>query len=82
MWTGVSDHPSPSTSRDRRPSRASHLQLQRDSLLADVEIRTTGALQTRLRATFPELGNAGWAFTTLPFEDGDTLGLVVARVKR
>ena len=39
------------------------------------EIRTTGALQTRLRATFPELGSAAWGLTTLPFEDGDTLGL-------
>jgi len=39
------------------------------------EIRTTGALQTRLRNTFPELGKGGWGLTTLPFEDGDTLGL-------
>jgi ABC-type enterochelin transport system substrate-binding protein len=97
---------------------ASHLRLQRDSLLAEVEerdreratlisereeheaeiaqlresvaqleesrveaqlsvreIRTTGALQSRLRTTFPELGPAGWGLTTLPFADGDTLGL-------
>ena len=39
------------------------------------EIRTTGALQSRLRSTFPELGKTGWGLTTLPFQDGDTLGL-------
>jgi hypothetical protein len=33
------------------------------------------ALQTRLRAAFPELGSAGWGLATLPFEEGDTLGL-------
>ena len=102
----------------RARAAASHLRLQRDSLMAEVEardrarsalirerraheaeitrlresaallkhsraaaqltvreIRTTGALQARLRAAFPELGSDGWGLTTLPFEDGDTLGL-------
>jgi len=39
------------------------------------QIRTVGHLQERLRAAFPELGGAGWGLTTLPFHDGDTLGL-------
>jgi hypothetical protein len=38
-------------------------------------IRTVGALQDRLRAAFPELGDAGWGLTTVPLDDGDTLGL-------
>ena len=38
-------------------------------------IRTTGALQDRLRGAFPELGSTAWGLSTLPFEDGDTLGL-------
>jgi hypothetical protein len=38
-------------------------------------IRTVGALQDRLRAAFPELGGAAWGLTTVPLEDGDTLGL-------
>jgi exonuclease VII small subunit len=102
----------------RARAAASHLRLQRDSLLVAVEnrkrteaalttqraaleteaavlrdsvaeleraraqaqltvrqIRTTGALQTRLRAAFPELGPSGWGVTTLPFEHGDSLGL-------
>jgi len=42
--------------------------------LAVRHTRTVGELQTRLRATFPELGNSGWGLTTVPLE-GDTLGL-------
>ncbi len=38
-------------------------------------IRTTGALQARLRAAYPALGDGGWGLTTLPLDDGDTLGL-------
>lgn len=38
-------------------------------------IRTVGALQRRLRAAFPELGERGWGISTVPLEDGDTLGL-------
>jgi hypothetical protein len=38
-------------------------------------IRTVGALQDRLRAAFPELGDAAWGLTTVPLDDGDTLGL-------
>jgi uncharacterized protein YlxW (UPF0749 family) len=102
----------------RARAAASHLRLQRDSLMAEVEardrarsalirerraheaeaahlrasvaqleqsraaaqltvreIRTTGALQDRLRTAFPELGSDGWGLTTLPLENGDTLGL-------
>jgi uncharacterized protein YlxW (UPF0749 family) len=39
------------------------------------QIHTVGALQDRLRAAFPELGDSAWGLTTLPMEDGDTLGL-------
>ena len=39
------------------------------------ELRTTGALQSRLRTAFPELGPVGWGVTTLPFDGGDSLGL-------
>src|SRR3990172_1434837 len=39
------------------------------------QIRTVGALRDQLRAAFPELGDLGFGLTTLPFEDGDTLGL-------
>jgi len=39
------------------------------------QIRTVGALQDQLRAAFPELGASAWGLTTLPFDDGDTLGL-------
>jgi len=39
------------------------------------QLSTTGALQTRLRTAFPELGPTGWGVTTLPFEGGDALGL-------
>jgi len=38
------------------------------------QIRTVGALQDRLRAAFPELGESGWGLSTLPL-DGDPLGL-------
>ena len=38
-------------------------------------IRTVGALQDRLRAAYPELGDLGFGLTTLPLENGDTLGL-------
>ena len=43
--------------------------------LSVCQIRTVGALQDRLRASFPELGPAAWGLTTVPLEDGDTLGL-------
>ena len=39
------------------------------------QLRTLGALQDRLRAAFPELGESAWGLTTLPFDGGDTLGL-------
>ena len=39
------------------------------------QIRTVGALQDQLRAAFPELGASAWGLTTLPLDDGDTLGL-------
>ncbi len=39
------------------------------------EIRTVGALQTRLRRAFPELGKAGWGLTRIPTQDGDTIGI-------
>ncbi|MBI2073734.1 MAG: hypothetical protein HYT81_12025 [Gemmatimonadetes bacterium] len=39
------------------------------------QLRTVGALQDQLRAAFPELGASAWGLTTLPFDDGDTLGL-------
>src|SRR3972149_2218254 len=39
------------------------------------QLRTVGALQDRLRAAFPELGESAWGLTTLPFDGGDTLGL-------
>ncbi len=39
------------------------------------QLRTVGALQNQLSASFPELGHSGWGLTTLPFEDGDTLGI-------
>ena len=38
-------------------------------------LHSVGALQTRLRAAFPELGPSGWGLTALPFEGGDTLGI-------
>ena len=39
------------------------------------QIRTVGALQDRLRTTFPELGTSAWGVTTVSIGDGDTLGL-------
>ena len=39
------------------------------------QLRTVGALQDQLRAAFPELGASAWGLTTLPVDDGDTLGL-------
>lgn len=39
------------------------------------EMRTVGALQSRLRATFPELGDSAWGLTTLPLHRGDTIGI-------
>jgi uncharacterized small protein (DUF1192 family) len=52
------------------------LERRRSALQLDVRrLRTVGALQDRLRAAFPELGDTGWGVTTLPFEDGDTLGI-------
>jgi hypothetical protein len=38
-------------------------------------LRTVGALQDRLRTTFPELGEAAWGLTTVSLGDGDTLGI-------
>ena len=38
-------------------------------------IRTVGVLQDRLRAAYPELGDAAWGLMTVPLDDGDTLGL-------
>jgi uncharacterized protein YlxW (UPF0749 family) len=60
---------------DLRESVAQLEQSRAEAQLTVREIGTTGALQTRLRNTFPELGKGGWGLTTLPFEDGDTLGL-------
>jgi hypothetical protein len=39
------------------------------------QLRTVGALQDTLRAAFPELGDSAWGVTTLPMDDGDSLGL-------
>jgi hypothetical protein len=39
------------------------------------EIRTTGALMDRLRASFPEFGDSAWGLATVPLEPGDTLGM-------
>jgi hypothetical protein len=39
------------------------------------QIRTVGALQTRLRKAFPQLGKTSWGLTTLPVFKGDTLGI-------
>jgi hypothetical protein len=39
------------------------------------EIRTTGALVARMASTFPELGDSTWGLTSVPVEDGDTLGI-------
>jgi flagellar motor protein MotB len=58
-----------------RQSVAQLEQSRAEAQLTVREIRTTGALQLRLRSTFPELGDNGWGLTTLPFQDGDTLGL-------
>ncbi len=58
-----------------RQSVAQLEQSRAEAQLTVREIRTTGALQSRLRSTFPELGDNGWGLTTLPFQDGDTLGL-------
>jgi uncharacterized protein YhaN len=40
-------------------------------------LRTVGALQDTLRAVFPELGDERWGVTTVPLDDGDTLGIEV-----
>ena len=39
------------------------------------QIRTLGALQTRLRQAFPELGRGGWGLTSLPAYQGDSIGI-------
>ena len=39
------------------------------------QLRTLGALQDRLRASFPELGESAWGVTTVRLDDGDTLGI-------
>jgi hypothetical protein len=52
--------------------------LERDragAQLAVRQVRTTSALQARLRQAFPELGGAGWGLTSLPAWEGDTLGI-------
>ena len=38
-------------------------------------IRRTADLEARIAETFPELAASPWGLTTVPFEDGDTLGL-------
>jgi hypothetical protein len=43
--------------------------------LAVRELRTVGALQDRLRTTFPELGDSAWGLTTVSLGHGDTLGI-------
>ncbi len=40
-----------------------------------LNVRTTGQLQARLRTAFPEFASAPVGLTTLPLDDGDTLGL-------
>jgi len=53
-----------------------HLEQQRvDQRLTVRTIRTTGQLQARLRTAFPEFARAPVGLTTLPLDDGDTLGL-------
>src|SRR3990170_90226 len=39
------------------------------------QLRTVGALQNQLRASFPELGESAWGVTTVRLDDGDTLGI-------
>ena len=38
-------------------------------------IRKIGALQDRLRSTFPELGHSAWGLTTVPLDARDTIGI-------
>jgi len=64
-----------SQAAELRKSVAGLEQSRAEAQLTVREIRMTGALEERLRAAFPELGDAAWGLTTLPFEDGDTLGL-------
>ncbi len=46
-----------------------------DAQLGVRRIRTVGALQTRLRQAFPELGKSGWGVTHVPVHQGDTIGI-------
>jgi hypothetical protein len=39
------------------------------------QIRTTGALQARLRSAFPELGDSAWGLTTVPLDHRDSIGI-------
>jgi hypothetical protein len=38
-------------------------------------LRTVGALQHRLRAAFPELGDSAWGLTTVALDPRDTIGI-------
>jgi hypothetical protein len=56
-------------------AEVSALEGRRAAAQLDVrQIETVGALQQRLRATFPELGDSAWGLTTVRLR-GDTLGL-------
>lgn len=58
--------------------RASVAQLERaraSRQLGVRQIRTSGQLLDRLRATFPELGDSAWGLSTVHSGTGDTLGI-------
>jgi hypothetical protein len=52
--------------------------LERRRAAAQLTVRRIGrigALQERLRSTFPELGPSGWGLTTVPLDARDTIGI-------
>ncbi len=58
-----------------RDSVTAFEQVRARAQLAVRQIRTTGALMDRFRATFPVLGDSAAGLTTVPLEPGDTVGI-------
>jgi hypothetical protein len=59
--------------------RDSVIELERRRAAAQLtvrQIRTVGALQDRLRTTFPELGDSAWGTTTIALDARDTVGIL------
>ncbi len=72
--------------RSERDARAAEAAVLRDSVatlervreagqLTVRHIRRTAALEARLEEAFPEMAASQWGLTTIPLDDGDTLGI-------